>query len=124
MPMGLPFSAIERPDCETLQIHPFQTAHIDVDFMWVRAGNVIGVDTTDWAKIVFRGLRMKLIQLDCIFRGQQAKPGRFDNEMQEAFFGADRAVAIDHLFEFSRHLEPHSATVTSALVGWHKPLVE
>lgn len=45
----------------------FDAGDIDAELVWVRAPLVMSVDATGFAKIVFRGARVKLIERQVVF---------------------------------------------------------
>ena len=94
MTASFPFPSVERLDRELLQVHPFETADVDIDLVGMRARNVIRVNPTHRTKIVLGSLGIELVERDLWLRSQKTKLSRIDNQVQKPFLRTDRTVTV------------------------------
>src|SRR5450432_3838977 len=68
----------------------------------MRARAVERMDAARAAEHVLRGVRVERVRGECVGAGGNHERGLGDDQMQETFLRADRAVAIDHIQRFGR----------------------
>jgi hypothetical protein len=118
-----PFSAIEGLKRKTLEVHSFKTADVDIDLVRMRTRNVVRMNATNRAKIVFGGLGVELVEGYRISGSKQAELPRLDDQVEKPFLGANRTVAINYYpVQIGRNLESYLPAMASALIGWHRHL--
>jgi hypothetical protein len=122
MAVLLPLPTVEGLKRQTLEVHSFQAANVDIDLVRVRARNVIGVDTADRTKVVLGRPGIELIEGHCIGRSEQTELFRLDDEMEKPLLRANRTVASNDSFQVGSNLESHPAAMASSLIGWHRHL--
>jgi len=117
-----PLAAVEGLRRKALQVHSFKAANVDIDLVWVRTWNVVGVNTADRAKVVFGGFGVELVKGYCICGSKQAELPGLNDQMQKSFLGANRTVAINDSVQVGRDLESHPSAMAASLIGWHRHL--
>jgi len=80
-----------------LEVHSFKTTDVDIDLVRMRTRNVVGMNSTDRAKVVFGGLGVELVEGYRISGSKQAELRRLDDQVEKPFLGANRTVAINYL---------------------------
>jgi hypothetical protein len=97
------------------EVDIIEAPRIHVDLVRIRSRHIKGVNAAMPAECMFCGASVKTVSGQVLGAAQKLKlPGRHD-EMQKAFFGADRAVALGHAGEISGDPKPDTAAVTAAL---------
>src|SRR6516165_6108971 len=110
-------AAVKVTDAERSDIHIVQATDIDVDLIGIRARNVKWMNTAGGAKRVLRNAGIEAIGRQCILAGDELERIRRHDEMQKAFFAADRAVALRHPRQIRGDAEAHTATMAAAFIA-------
>ena len=92
--MLLPVSPVEGMDLESVKQIPIQAPEVHIVVVGVRARSVERCDATDPAEVVARCVRVEGVGRKRVFSAQQLEMCRWDDKVNVALLGADRAVAL------------------------------
>lgn len=107
-------AAVEMPDGERSHIHIVQTTHIHVDLIRIGARNVKWMYSARGAKGVLGDTGIETVCRQRIFAAYQLEGIRRHDEMEKAFFAADRAIAFRHAREVGSDTKAHVTTMATA----------
>jgi hypothetical protein len=108
---------VERGNLKPIDRVSIQTAKIHIITFGMRSRAIEGVNPTVAAKMMFGNPRVEGIGTQSICTLQQRKSGGGDDEMNETFLGANRAVTINSFESFDLDLIANCATVTAASIS-------
>jgi hypothetical protein len=108
---------VKRSNLELIDRVFIQTAEIYIITFRMRSRAIEGMNPTMAAKMMFGDPGIEDICTQRICTLQQRKSGGWDNQMNETFLGANRAVTINGCELFDLDLITNRAAVTSTLIN-------
>src|SRR5262249_5977374 len=114
---SLPIAAVEFADADPRQIDAVETAHIDVDLVWVGSWHI---ERMNHAVVAGHGVcnaGVESISCQILLAADDFELITRHDQMQEAFFVADRAIAVRDPIKIGGYAETHPPAMTSAFVG-------
>src|SRR5579872_1844381 len=95
----------------------FERAEIDADFVGIGARHVERMNAANRAKGMLRRAGVEAVGGKRILAADELELLRRHNQMQKAFFPADRAVAVSDARELGCHAKAHAAAMTATFKG-------
>jgi hypothetical protein len=97
------------------RFNAIEAAHVDVDLVWMGARAVVRVNPALPTEVVLRRVGPKGVRRERVASAEQLEVAFRHDEMQESFFHADAAVALDGLAGTQRDAISDGAAVTASL---------
>jgi hypothetical protein len=108
---------VKRGNLEQIDRVSIQAAEIYIITFGMRSRAIEGVNPTVAAKMMFGDPGIEGIGTQCICALQERKSGSWDDEMNETFLGANRAITINCCELFDSDLITNCAAVASTLIN-------
>jgi hypothetical protein len=116
---GFPVAAVKMFDLDCVQVYPFNTSQVHVDFIRVGARDVKRRHATSRTEVMFGRVGVERIRGEFLPGRQQAEPFTGDNPVNISLLGADRAIALQPTsIEGPDHFINNAPTMASAAVDW------
>ena len=110
-PNSWPSKRLHRERCD---IDAVEAANVDVDLVRVRARHVERMNAAGGAEGVPRRAGVEPVSGQGIGAAQKFELLRRDDQMQQAFLGADRTIAVGDARKIRGDAKPHPAAMTTA----------
>src|SRR4029079_1342433 len=116
----LPVAAVEALGRKRQRVEAVEAAGVDVDLVRIGTRHIERMNAARLAEMMFGDLGVELVGREIALALQQFElPARHD-QMPDAFFAADRAVADRHAVEIGGDAETHAAAVASVFQYLHR----
>src|SRR2546428_1748218 len=115
----LPMLAVEGVGTDVCQVDAVEAADFDAELVGIRARHVEGVNAAMPAEGVLGGSRVELVGRELVLAAQQLEPFRRHDEMQKAFLGADRAIALGDVREVRSDAKANAAAMAAPFEHSH-----
>src|SRR5258708_30636366 len=112
----LPVFSIERFRRDGGEVDVVEAARIDVDLVGIGARHIERMDAAVPAEHVLRGPGIELVDRQITLAAEQLELLRRHDQVQNSFFGADRAIAFGHGREIRGNAVTPTATMTPAFL--------